>query len=86
MCLGTTGRIVEIIDPAQHLARVEIDGRTKDVSTAMLAAQGESVTVGDWVHLHPDFVLEKTDEAHALESLEFARALERGEFPERPAP
>ncbi len=83
MCLGTTGRIVEIVDPARHLARVDIDGRTKDVSTAMLAAQGETVAVGDWVHLHLEFVLEKTDEAHALESIEFARALERGEFPER---
>ncbi len=83
MCLGTTGRIVEIVDATRHLARVDIDGRTRDVSTAMLAAQGETVAVGDWVHLHLDLVLEKTDEAHALESIEFTRALERGEFPAR---
>lgn len=82
MCLGTTGRIVEIVDPAQHLARAEIDGSIKDVNTAMLAAQGETVEVGDWVHLHLDFVLEKTDEAHALESLRFQRSLEEGNFPE----
>jgi hypothetical protein len=27
------------------------------------------------------FILEKTDEAHARESIEFQRAIERGEFP-----
>lgn len=85
MCLGTTGRITEIVDEDRFLARVEIDGRVKDVSIAMLAAHGETVEPGDWVHIHLDFVLEKTDEAHALESIEFQRQLERGEFPALPA-
>ena len=84
MCLGTTGKITRILDEDQ-LVEVDIDGSTARISVAILRAQGEDVAVGDWLHVHMGFALEKTDEAHALESIEFQRSLERGEFPSVPA-
>lgn len=85
MCLGTTGRITSILDGPDHLVTVEYDTGSQNASIAILRAQGEEVAVGDWVHVHMGFVLEKTDEAHALESIEFQRSLERGEFPLPPS-
>ena len=85
MCLGTTGKITSILDEP-HLVEVDMDGTRRQISIAILQAQGEQVAVGDWVHVHMGFALEKTDEAHAKESLEFQRSLERGEFPSIPRP
>ncbi len=84
MCLGTTGQVTAIAGGAEQLVTVSFDTGDKDVSAAILRAQGEDVQIGDWVHVHMGFILEKTDEDHALESIAFQRALERGEFPARP--
>lgn len=83
MCLGTTGRVTAIPEGSDHVVTVSFETGQKDVSAAILRAQGEDVAIGDWVHVHMGFILEKTDEDHALESMAFQRALERGEFPAR---
>lgn len=80
--MGTTGQVVEMVDEATGVALVDINGSTKEISIAMLRAQGESVAPGDWVHVHLGFALEKTDADHAREAIEFARSLEAGIFPE----
>lgn len=82
MCVGTTGKIVEFLDESIGLAVAELDGAQSQVSVAMITAQGESVGIGDWVHIHLGIALEKTDEAHALESIRFQRSLEAGLFPD----
>lgn len=82
MCVGTTGKIVRFIDESIGLAVAELDGAQSNVSVAMITAQGETVTVGDWVHIHLGIALEKTDEAHALESLRFQQSLDAGIFPD----
>ena len=82
MCVGTTGKIVEFIDEASGHAIVELNGDRSEVSVAMITAQGESVDIGDWVHIHLGIALEKTDEAHAVEAIAFQQALEAGRFPE----
>ncbi|MFP5332620.1 MAG: HypC/HybG/HupF family hydrogenase formation chaperone [Acidimicrobiia bacterium] len=84
MCLGTTGQVTAIPGGSEQIVTVSFETGEKDVSAAILHAQGEEVEVGDWVHVHMGFILEKTDEDHALESMAFQRALERGEFPTRP--
>ena len=84
MCLGTTGRIDELLEGPEQLVVVAYDAGVGNASVAILRAQGEDVTVGDWVHVHMGFVLEKIDESHARESIEFQRSLERGEFPVGP--
>lgn len=82
MCVGSTGKIVKFLDETKGLAVAELDGAQSDVSVAMITAQGDTVGIGDWVHIHLGIALEKTDEAHALESIKFQRSLEAGLFPE----
>ncbi|REK19885.1 MAG: HypC/HybG/HupF family hydrogenase formation chaperone [Actinobacteria bacterium] len=82
MCVGTTGKIVEFLDESSGHAIAELDGARSEVSVAMIRAQGETVEIGDWVHIHLGIALEKTDESHAREAIEFQRSIESGVFPE----
>lgn len=82
MCVGTTGKIVKFVDESIGLAVAELDGAQSNVSVAMITAQGESVQIGDWVHIHLGIALEKTDEQHALESIKFQRSLDAGIYPD----
>lgn len=82
MCIGTTGRVVAMVDEETGIALVDLNGTVKEISLAMIRAQGEDAGPGDWVHVHLGFALEKTDADHAREALEFERSLESGVFPE----
>jgi len=73
MCLGVPGRVVELVDdPPQH-ARVDLEGRLRVVSVAMLAADG--VRVGDWVVVHQGFALDRIEPAEAHRLLQERREL-----------
>jgi len=73
MCLGVPGQVVELLDdPPQH-ARVDLDGRLREVSVAMLASDG--VRVGDWVVVHQGFALDRIDVAEARSLLQERREL-----------
>ncbi len=69
MCLGLPGRITEIRDYEQGLARADMDGVVRDVSLAML--RDEDVGVGDWVLVHLGFAMAKVDAEHAAETQRF---------------
>ena len=58
MCLTLTGRI-SAIDGAT--AVVEIDGRDREVSLAVLVLEDRPVSVGDWVLIHTGFAVEVLD-------------------------
>lgn len=64
MCLGVPGRVVDIIDAAHDVARVEVDGRLQDVSVALLS-EDDAVSVDDWVLVHMGFAMAKTDAEEA---------------------
>lgn len=73
MCLGVPGRVVELLDdPPQH-ARVDLDGRLREVSVAMLTSDG--VGVGDWVVVHQGFALDRIEAAEAHTLLQERREL-----------
>ena len=38
MCLGIPGRVIEVIDPANKIARVDVKGTPRNVSLALLPA------------------------------------------------
>ncbi|HYN28602.1 MAG TPA: HypC/HybG/HupF family hydrogenase formation chaperone [Dermatophilaceae bacterium] len=71
MCLGIPGQVVEMTDPEQHLATVDVSGARRAVSVRLLADEG--VAVGDWVLVHVGFAMARIDEDEAAETL---RALE----------
>jgi hydrogenase expression/formation protein HypC len=71
MCLGIPGRVVDVTDPEEHLAVVDVSGARRTVSTRLLADEG--VGTGDWVLVHVGFAMARIDEEEAAETL---RALE----------
>jgi hydrogenase expression/formation protein HypC len=62
MCLGIPGQIVEIVDPADQRATVDVAGGIK---------------VGDWVLIHVGFAMTKIDEEEAASTLDFIKQLGR---------
>ncbi|WP_183097937.1 HypC/HybG/HupF family hydrogenase formation chaperone [Nocardioides pelophilus] len=68
MCLGIPGQVVEIVDEAEHLARVDVSGVRRVISVKLLAEQG--VAPGDWVLVHVGFGMAKIDEQEAQLTLD----------------
>lgn len=76
MCLGIPGRIVEINDPGQMRAKVDVDGVRREVSVAIVGIGGEGgVKVGDWVLVHVGFAMALIDEDEARETLDALKRL-----------
>jgi hydrogenase expression/formation protein HypC len=65
MCLAVPGRIVEIVDEANHLAKVDVAGVQRNVNVGLL----EHTAPGDWVLIHVGFALSKVDEEEAQATL-----------------
>jgi hydrogenase expression/formation protein HypC len=75
MCLAIPGRVMEIVDASNRLARVDVAGVQRTVNVALLDADGVSVQPGDWVLIHVGFALSKVDEAEAEATLSLLRAM-----------
>ncbi len=76
MCLGIPGQIVEIHNPAQMRAKVDVEGVRREVSVSLLGLDGpDGAQVGDWVLVHVGFAMAKIDEAEARETLDALKAL-----------
>lgn len=73
MCLGIPGQIVEIVDEENDIAKVEISGVRRNVSVALVRADG--IGTGDWVLVHVGFAMSKIDEQEANETLSMLRQL-----------
>lgn len=67
MCLGIPGRIIEIVDEANHIAKADVSGVRRNVNVALLRAEG--IGPGDWVLIHVGFAMSKIDEAEAQQTL-----------------
>jgi hydrogenase expression/formation protein HypC len=66
MCLAIPGQIVEIVDPAIRLARVEVAGVCRTVNIGLLE---DGVEQGDWVLIHVGFAMSRVDEHEARATL-----------------
>lgn len=73
MCLGIPGCVVEFVDEAHHLAKVEVAGVRRTVNVGLVLPDG--LVPGDWVLIHVGFALSKIDEAEARRTTEFLRQL-----------
>ncbi|WP_052887531.1 HypC/HybG/HupF family hydrogenase formation chaperone [Thermogemmatispora carboxidivorans] len=67
MCLGIPGQVLEIVDDANSIARVDVSGVKRNVSVALVRSEG--IAPGDWVLIHVGFAMSKIDEAEAHETL-----------------
>jgi hydrogenase expression/formation protein HypC len=67
MCLAIPGQIVEIVDPSNRLAKVDVAGVCRNVNVGLLEEDG--VNEGDWVLIHVGFAMSKVDEDEARATL-----------------
>jgi len=61
--------LVEVVDEANRLARVDVAGVQRTINIGLL--EGEGVGPGDWVLIHVGFALSKIDEREAMAALNF---------------
>lgn len=73
MCLAIPGKIIEIVDEENQIAKVEIGGVKRNVNIGML--DKDDARVGDYVLIHVGFAMSKVDEKEAEETLRVLRDL-----------
>lgn len=76
MCLAIPGKIVEIVDEVNSIAKVDVGGVKRNVNIGML--DKDEVRVGDYVLIHVGFAMSKVDEHEAHETLRVLKEI--GEF------
>jgi hydrogenase expression/formation protein HypC len=75
MCLAIPGRILEIVDESNRLAKVDVAGVQRTVNIGLLDADGPGVGVDDWVLIHVGFALSKVDEEEAAATLSLLQGM-----------
>jgi len=76
MCLAIPGKIVEIVDAENQIAKVEVGGVKRNINIGMLPEN--ETHVGDYVLIHVGFAMSKIDEREAEETLRLLKEL--GEY------
>lgn len=71
MCLAIPGKIVEMVDEENQIAKVDVGGVRRNVNVGML----DDVVVGDYVLIHVGFAMSKVDEKEAEETLRLLQDL-----------
>lgn len=65
MCLAIPGKIIEIVDAENQIAKVDVGGVRRNINTGMI----DDAKVGDYVLIHVGFAMTKIDERQAAETL-----------------
>jgi hydrogenase expression/formation protein HypC len=73
MCLAIPGKIIDIVDAENSIAKVEVGGVRRNVNIGML--DKETTHVGDYVLIHVGFAMSKVDEFEAEETLRLLQEL-----------
>jgi hydrogenase expression/formation protein HypC len=74
--LAIPGRIIEVVDEANRLAKVDVAGVQRNVNIGLLDADpGGGVGPGDWVLIHVGFALSQVDEEEAAATLELLKGM-----------
>jgi hydrogenase expression/formation protein HypC len=71
VCLAIPGRITEVVDEPNRLAKVDVAGVQRNVNIGLLDGDGQGVGPGDWVLIHVGFAISQVneDEARATHEL-----------------
>ena len=73
MCLAIPGKIVEIVDSENRIAKVEVGGVKRNINIGMLPEN--ETHIGDYVLIHVGFAMSKVDEREAEETLRLLKEL-----------
>ncbi len=75
MCLAIPGQVLEIVDPANQIAKVNVAGVRRNVNIGLLVDEPDGVRIGDWVLIHVGFAISRIDEQEARETRELLEAM-----------
>jgi hydrogenase expression/formation protein HypC len=75
MCLAIPGQVVEVVDEANRLAKVDVAGVQRNVNVGLLDEEGEKAEPGDWVLIHVGFAISKVDEEEARATLQLLEGM-----------
>jgi hydrogenase expression/formation protein HypC len=75
VCLAIPGQVIEFVDEANRLAKVDVAGVRRTVNVGLLDAEDGGAQPGDWVLIHVGFALSKVDEDEAHATLELLRGM-----------
>jgi hydrogenase expression/formation protein HypC len=75
MCLAIPGQVIEFVDEANRLAKVDVAGVRRTVNVGLLDAEDGGAQPGDWVLIHVGFALSKIDEDEAHATLDLLRGM-----------
>ena len=66
MCLAIPGQVLELVDPENQNALVDVVGVRRKINVGLLVGDdGGGARPGDWVLIHVGFALSKVDEQEA---------------------
>jgi hydrogenase expression/formation protein HypC len=76
MCLAIPGQLLEVVDAANRLMRVDVAGVRRTVNVSLLdESDGTGPAPGDWVLIHVGFALSKIDEEEAHATLRLLKEM-----------
>jgi hydrogenase expression/formation protein HypC len=67
MCLAIPGKIIEIVDMENSIAKVEVGGVRRNINIGML--DEKEAQIGNYVLIHVGFAMSRIDEEQARETL-----------------
>jgi len=65
MCLAIPGQILEVVDGANRLVKVDVAGVKRTINVGLLDDDDGGVGPGDWVLVHVGFAISRVDEEEA---------------------
>ncbi len=75
MCMGIVGKVVEIVDPVKHVARVDVSGTLRNLNAALVDHDGK-LQPGTYVLINVGLAIEILDEQEAQASIRFLEEME----------
>ena len=77
MCLAIPGQILELVDPENRIALVDVAGVRRNVNVGLLDAADADAGAGpgDWVLIHVGFAISKVDEQEAAATLKLLEGM-----------
>ena len=75
MCLAIPGQVIEIVDPINHIAKVDVVGVQRNINVSLLTGEEEGIDCGDWVLIHVGFAISRIDEEEARSTRELLEGI-----------
>jgi hydrogenase expression/formation protein HypC len=75
VCLAIPGQVIEIVDPVNQIARVDVVGVRRNINVSLLAEEAGGISCGDWVLIHVGFAISRIDEEEARSTRELLEGI-----------